>query len=667
MSGLNRKSGLKAKVLILRWPPGVIPSELPNFETEARRKRYQALGRACYNANIPSLLLGHHEADEKETLIMRLIEGYRGEGLRGISEEADIPECWGIYGVQKSGGRDYTVTWEETQMVKARDAEDMQEVLPPLNEYRAPGFEYGGVRIYRPLIDYKKAALQATLEEAGVPWVTDSSNYDPTLSIRNAIRYLLHQGLLPKALAGDPQDNSSVLRAAAENIRRRYLRRNEQANELFQACDIISFDAQSGRLEIRIPLSTAPPGDPDFYTQSKFQQETEVQHIAARVTRLLLNIVAPGDHLSLQKLEHATKTMFWHLQKHTYSPGREKDENLEPTESTFTAGGVLCKRVKSATREMPLPGTQSFLLDPDHIWYLSRNPFVNTQPEPTCTAPPTQRLKQNKGKKRDEERDEGRNKGMDEFIFGEPPWQLWDGRYWIQVLNPTDKPFRICPLSKDRLSRCKAKLRAGGAKRSLDKLEKTLKPIRPPRVRHTLPAIVDDEDNVLALPTLGLKIGIPRAKALGIKAEAPRWRVRYKKVVFPDHVKSERIVGLKEEKLEGVKPALARVEEEAEWEKPKVQKEREEMDRKREKLKALKEILKRKKEKLKKKPEQGKGKGDTRALAEDVDRLVSRIALMTKGLKKLREKKGSGGGEKQADGVRNEPSMTSADVSEKEI
>lgn len=589
---------MKTKILPLQWPAGVIPSDLPNFETEARRLRYQALGKACYEKNIPSLLLGHHQADEEETLVMRLIGGYRGEGLRGISEEADFPECQGIYGVSQSGGRDYTVTWEEKQMIKARDGNTMQKVLPPIQEYRQPGFEYGGVRIFRPLMTFSKSALEVTLSRARVLWVIDPTNSDPTLSIRNAIRYLLRNSLLPKALGNTLQGDSSALKIAAKNIRQKFLHRNKRADELFQACDIISFDARSGCLKVRIPLSAVPPSGPSFYDQSASQQQTEVEHIGARLVRILLSIVSPRDNLSLQTLEFATKAMFWHLESDPYAPDRGID-NLKPQPHTFTAGDVLCQRVKSPSEKQPLPGALPVSLDLDHTWCLSRRPYIKTMQEPVCLFPPTKPFKRKeagkgdnkwknaKVKKVDQEMDGERNEEKGNSNSPQTLWQLWDGRYWIQLINPLKKPLKICPLSQDRLARLKANLTASKYTESLKFLDKNLGAIGPPHVRHTIPAVMDDKGNCLALPTLDFRVPVSGSDKSARKALTLKWHVRYKRVVFPDHVKHERIIALKEERLEGVK-ILPRVAEEEERDKPRQEKklEKKEKEEKKKKQKA---------------------------------------------------------------------------------
>ncbi|KAL8654163.1 MAG: hypothetical protein Q9210_001679 [Variospora velana] len=519
---LDKNLGLnvKTRILPLHWPPGVIPSALPDFETEARRLRYQALGKACYKANIPSLLLGHHRADGDETVLMRLVAGYRGEGLRGISEKAEIPYCTGVYGASQSGGRDYTVPGKETQRVDAREAKGQQRILEQVKFYQEQGFEYGGVNIYRPLMDYGKPELEATLEEAGIPWVTDPTNHDPTLSIRNAIRYLTQRRLLPKALDSGSQKEPSPLRMASSNIRRKYQRRNAQAALSYQACDIISFDARSGHLEVRIPIFPAHR-DPEFHLLTQHQQLTEMEHIAARLVRLLLSNVSPYDNISLQTLKTATWAMFGNLQEGPQMGSRPKwVTGLRP--SKFTAGGVLCERIEMRSEETPLSGAHLFSLDPDYIWCLSREPYIKQLAEPVCIVPPATPWR---GKK-----------GISQTAFPEPDWQLWDGRYWIQVLNPTNKPLKICPLSQDRLDRINTKDLSR-------RLKKTLRSVGPPHVRYTLPAIADEEGNVLALPT----VGFVSQGLLGVCEERrPKWRVRFKKVVFPESVREERVVKLDE-------------------------------------------------------------------------------------------------------------------------
>lgn len=76
-----------------------------NLETAARRARYRILGRQCAHVRASSLLLAHHEDDKYETVLMRLALGHtRARGLGGVPKARnDIPECEGIFGVDRSG------------------------------------------------------------------------------------------------------------------------------------------------------------------------------------------------------------------------------------------------------------------------------------------------------------------------------------------------------------------------------------------------------------------------------------------------------------------------------------------------------------------------------------------------------------------------------------
>ncbi|KAL8656258.1 MAG: hypothetical protein Q9226_002724 [Calogaya cf. arnoldii] len=522
--GPNKDHSLRSDILTLKWPPGVIPSELPNFETEARRLRYRALGKACHEANIPSLLLGHHEADKKETLILRLIEGYRGEGLRRMPAESYIPECQGIYGAYQSGGRGYISTQNESAKNLFSKRKGALEMLPPVKEYRKQGFEFGGVRIYRPLLSFSKRNLQEDLIEANVPWVEDPTNQDPTISVRNAIRILIRDRSLPMALSGRSTDKAYTLNTAAENIHQKYQWRNERADELFQALDIITFDSRVGSLKVRIPPMVF---NTTFLSPIK---RSEQEHIGARVVRRLLQIVSPQDHISLQTLETATKSML--LDMGTDFPGHDKENSPLPA---FTAGGVYCERDSLSNDDLGSKSGQSnksVLMD--HTWRLSRQPYHRNLPEAECCVPPAQPSSYNPQAKKQQR-----------IMYPEPPWQLWDGRYWIQVTNTTSKPLKICPLTEDRLLRLRTRISAeacGDTKNSAT-LRNSLRRAAPGSLRFTLPAIVDDEDNVLVLPSLRFEI-----EGLAIE-----WRIRYRRVTFPDKIERESIIALPEKEFKSVR------------------------------------------------------------------------------------------------------------------
>lgn len=87
-----------AHVLKLQWPEG-LPSSA--FETKARIARYRAIAETCVQHDIRHVLLGHHSDDLAETVLMRMIQSSRAEGLRGMKKISRIPECQGIYGAEE--------------------------------------------------------------------------------------------------------------------------------------------------------------------------------------------------------------------------------------------------------------------------------------------------------------------------------------------------------------------------------------------------------------------------------------------------------------------------------------------------------------------------------------------------------------------------------------
>lgn len=120
----------------------------PRLAERARIARYAALTRACRDANVLHLLLGHHAGDQAETLAMRVLRETRDDGLAGMAAIVETPS----------------------------------------------------LRLLRPLLTVDPATLRAFLAERAVAWVEDPSNQD-----RRALRSRLRQGLAgapPPALSG---------------------------------------------------------------------------------------------------------------------------------------------------------------------------------------------------------------------------------------------------------------------------------------------------------------------------------------------------------------------------------------------------------------------------------------------------------------------------------
>ena len=132
----------------------------------ARDARYQALGCACASKGILHLLVGHHRADQAETLRMRMLAGSGPFGLAGMAA-----------------------------LVETSD-----------------------IRLLRPLLDIPPGRLRATLHARGVTWTEDPSNTDPA-SLRARLR----------AASADPEGSGPAIASLmAASLRRGGARREAE-------------------------------------------------------------------------------------------------------------------------------------------------------------------------------------------------------------------------------------------------------------------------------------------------------------------------------------------------------------------------------------------------------------------------------------------------------
>lgn len=105
--------------------------------TRARTARYSALTAACADAGILHLLLGHHAADQAETVLIRELGGSGPHGLAGMAALVETPS----------------------------------------------------LRLLRPLLGVPPGRLRAVLRAAGLAWTEDPSNADPA-ALRPRLRAL---------------------------------------------------------------------------------------------------------------------------------------------------------------------------------------------------------------------------------------------------------------------------------------------------------------------------------------------------------------------------------------------------------------------------------------------------------------------------------------------
>ena len=147
----------------------------PALAERARTARLHAMEVACAAAGIVHLLLGHHAADQAETILIRALGGSGEAGLAGM----------------------------------------------------APLREMSRVRILRPLLAMPPRLLRSVLEEAGVGWVDDPSNVD-----RAALRPRLR--LLRRDRGGEGAATAALVAAAETAARHRAAQEGHLATVLAQ-------------------------------------------------------------------------------------------------------------------------------------------------------------------------------------------------------------------------------------------------------------------------------------------------------------------------------------------------------------------------------------------------------------------------------------------------
>lgn len=484
--------------MTLQWPNEVKPLQLADFESQARRLRYKALGIACHDHGIRDLFLAHHNDDQAETVMMRLANGHKGMGLQGIRSTAEIPECWGLYGVHQSGIHKETAVMRTRKnkagkfYQQARKAR-MEEPKPLVQ------IEDGGITIHRPLLQFSKNRLEATCLHYRISWIEDSTNSDPTATTRNAIRHLLHDRGLPLAL------RKKSLLSIADRMHQKALARWSRADNLFRDCEFIIFDARSGGLVVRLPERALPVQSvPLEYRERGI---VEAQYKASLLLRRLIEIVTPQEVVALQNLRFAVNAIF---------PEAENPNAVEMDKdsaaSNFTVAGVFFKRFHAPLLDKEKTGSwrPGKRLDQKYIWLLSRQPYPATKELPTIAFPPQPKTVTHPPVAL------SLKSSLTPPSAAWSPWHLWDGRFWIRVSNSTSSPLIVRPLREQDLKPFRIAL-TWAQRQHFDEL---LGVTAPGKVRWTLPVLARADGVVVATPTLGV----------ALDEAGVGWEVRYRKV-----------------------------------------------------------------------------------------------------------------------------------------
>lgn len=471
---------------------------MPNFESVARRLRYRALGQSCRDKGIFALLLGHHMNDISEGTFLRITNGYWGGTLGRMKPTSPIPECHGIHGVDRSG---HPLPNMDDILTKPRGESRMPGHRASNGESSGIPVESGGVNIYRPFLLVRKESLLATCIGAKTSWVEDATNQDPTTTPRNAIRYLFAHHRLPRALQRRSMFDQAE-RAAAKDRRRK-----QGCETLLTACEISSLDLRSGRLLVDLPQDVArvvadAAQRTDDRSGSSYAIEgdatngevaKEAQYIAAMFVQRLGRFVSPTDRTALESLQTAVWGMIPEL-----SPDFDPAYGIDAGPLSFTVAGVAFQRVVAEDVERQ-PGSGDVV----RRWSLSRQPYPN-KPDalPSISFPSVESLEAQP-----------------------PPFQLWDGRYWIRVMHEapsgsyTVRPFR----EQDQQSFTQSL-----SIKDLDTYRTKVKRSAPGKVRWTIPAIANVLGEVVALPTYAL---ISQGYGLeGVGEKRLAWEVRHRSI-----------------------------------------------------------------------------------------------------------------------------------------
>ncbi|KAJ5563557.1 hypothetical protein N7535_008721 [Penicillium sp. DV-2018c] len=547
VAGWLRDMDIKTQILTLDWS-GISPkkdhlssksggsSTLPTaFETHARRLRFQALGVACHTLKLETLLLGHHQDDNIETTIWRLSTGASGLGLSGIPEVARIPECHGIFGVSESWSTTSIRTNPATiPQTKVRFNDRNQGFLtftnasPNKSDPDSPTsnpipsdikIASPGIFICRPLLSFPKTSLVETCDKNQIPYVSDPTNLDPTLTPRNAIRSLRSSNSLPKAL-----DSPSIL-SLIRSSKTLHQKSVDLSNTLLSTqCRLLNFNPKSGSATIQFVPQSPASVDPSLASLSQLQISQLQALVLRRITELLSPF--PDSHVSLRSYETLVSNIFSNPSETQALPatGNGNPGTSQNRKRAFTQAGVLFQHLANSTDSAAKPQEQEQKQEPrtdENIWFLSRQRFM-------------------------------RDRDPIEHIAVSPngsftPWVLWDNRYWLRLrLVPCEPgqdgtelagrigplPLTIRPFHKldmERIRRDTVNSRKSGAKKksterlplpgSTEHIQALFSAEAPSQLRFTLPVIAREGLNKrdgkpldlmvreqLALPTLEYRL-----------------------------------------------------------------------------------------------------------------------------------------------------------------
>ncbi|CAN6638597.1 hypothetical protein TRVA0_017S00716 [Trichomonascus vanleenenianus] len=198
-----RQLDIPSVVTQIKWQD--VSDKAKAFELNARLLRAKQLYKVCNEHSIAHLLLAHNADDQQETFIQRLISGSTTRGLAGI------------------------------------DAANYAPILDPPGSVR--------LKYIRPLLGFTKREITATCCRHNVPWVEDETNFQPTFTMRNAIRHLLSdRSQLPQALS---EKRIAATMHKLQQDKQQLEETAERMIRLMEAQNKVSIDPRTGTAHLK--------------------------------------------------------------------------------------------------------------------------------------------------------------------------------------------------------------------------------------------------------------------------------------------------------------------------------------------------------------------------------------------------------------------------------
>lgn len=501
----------------LQWPSHAHPTGFSSFETQARSLRYRALGAACRDRTIRHLLLAHHNDDHAESVLMKVAAA--GEHIWSIrpmgDSELNIPDCWSCHGLHESGQREFQATLIENALKKKNQYRGWQDVRPKLHS-QLPDLqcEDGGVKIYRPLMHFSKRELEETCRKHHVEWVEDETNQDVTMTQRNAIRSLLQNQRLPRALSKES------LLGLAQKIAKKIKGYETHTETFLRRIQIISLDLRSGRLVVGLPRQSGSSKlTPEIYKKDRL---SVLRTRATMLLTRLLSLVTPLNYVQQSKVHSVAEIVFPDLLGSDAETHRTVPPSLK-----FNIGGVLVQRIKAPAESSGdcIHSRSCFGLDRDFVWSFTREPYRRSI-SPHIIIPSFQQIGPPESNR------QSRSHEAAAHTASGPSWQFWDGRYWIRVSNHTGADVIVRPLRKSDLHSIHNTVSPSQFKEFTGELRMAA----PHDARWTLPVIAETGglERPLALPTLHCKLDLTPVGLL--------WEIRYKYIHLEHAIDTSSII-----------------------------------------------------------------------------------------------------------------------------